>query len=108
MRPLFLIGGLCWYLFAFGFGVFVTQYIAAGAGLPFVGPMIWSGGVFIGMVHVIGLSTACLLCLAIGTGLFLHGMVPEEKVKHRTRLKSPSTNPSCIVLNPATSPYPTP
>ncbi|MDB6123404.1 MAG: hypothetical protein JWQ71_2397 [Pedosphaera sp.] len=76
-----MLGGLLWFLFAVGFGWFLLQYVHQGAGLQFAGVGISSGGILIGLVHVVGLSMAVLLCLVIGLGLCVHGLVPRSERK---------------------------
>ncbi len=78
-RALLLMGGLCWFLFALGFGFVLTQYVAQGAGLQFFGPAMSSGSVLMGLIHVIGFAMAALLCFAIGAGLFASGLHPYQK-----------------------------
>jgi len=77
-RAMFLIGGLCWFLFALGFGCFLVQYVAQGAGLQFFGLGFSSGSVLTGLVHLVGMVMASGLCFAIGVGLCAHGIVGEK------------------------------
>jgi hypothetical protein len=75
-RAMFLIGGACWFLFALGFAAFLVLYITQGAGLQYYfGPTISSGSVALGLVHVVGLVTAIVLCFSIGAGLCAYGIV---------------------------------
>src|SRR5438105_2563106 len=74
-----VLGGLCWFLFAAGFGWFLVQYVSQGAGWQFGGVGISPGGILIGLVHVVGLSMAVLLCLVVGVGLCVHGLVPHSE-----------------------------
>ncbi len=78
-RATFLIGGLCWFLFALGFGFFLVQYVCQGAGLQFFGPAVSSGTVLMGLVHVVGLVTASFLCFAIGAGLSARGILAGKE-----------------------------
>lgn len=67
-------------LFAFGFLLLLYDYLVQGAGLQFWIPEVSSGSALIGLVHFVGLSAAALLCLAIGSGLWAHGIVgPDPK-----------------------------
>jgi len=75
---MFLIGGVCWFLFALGFAVFLFLYLAQGAGLQFLGPTVSSGSVALGLIHVVGLAVAVILCFSIGAALCAHGIVREE------------------------------
>ncbi len=77
-RVLFLVFGGLWFLFSIGFLCLLVQYIAEGAGLQFWIPVVSSGSVLIGLVHVVGLCTAAVLCLAVGSGLCAHDLVPER------------------------------
>ena len=78
-RALLIIGGLCWFLFALGFGFFLVQYVGGGAGLQFFGPIFTSETVLLGLAHVIGIAMASFLCFAIGIGLCVHGIVPKKR-----------------------------
>lgn len=77
-RILCLVGGVCWFLFALGFLLFLIQYLVGGAGSQFFGPFFSSSSVVVGMVHVVGLIFAVLLCFAVGAGLCAHGLVGKE------------------------------
>jgi len=76
---MFLIGGICWLLFALGFAVLLVRYVVQGAGLQFSGWMFWSGSIVIGLVHVIALAIASSICFAVGAGLWTRGFAPSEK-----------------------------
>lgn len=80
-----LIGGACWFLFALGFAALLVEYIAGGAGLQFFGPPVSSGSILLGLVHVVGLCAAIILCFAIGAGLCARGIVrvADEKKPDR-------------------------
>jgi hypothetical protein len=78
-RLLMIFGGLCWFLFALGFGYFLAQYVGGGAGLQFFGPMFSSESVLLGLAHVMGIVMASFLCFAIGVGLCVHAIVPENE-----------------------------
>lgn len=70
--------GLIWFLFALGFGFFLYQYVAEGAGFQFFAPIAFSGSVLLGLVHFVGLCTAILICFAVGAGLYSRAMVREN------------------------------
>ncbi len=74
-RPLFLVAGVLWLLFAVGFGFFLLLYLAEGAGLQFFGWMFSSGSVLLGLVHVFGFVIAAFLCSTISASLFAHSFV---------------------------------
>jgi hypothetical protein len=74
-RAMFLLGGACWFLFTLGFAAFLILYVTEGAGLQYFGPTISSGSVALGLVHVVGLVTAIVLCFSIGAGLCAYGIV---------------------------------
>ena len=76
-RAIFLIGGILWFLFALGFAGFLFSYIVQGAGWEFFGPTISSESIGLGLVHVVGLFTAIVLCFSIGAGLCAYGIVRE-------------------------------
>lgn len=75
----------CWFLFAAGMGYLLVAYVTEGAGSQFLGPLFSSVTVFIGMVHVIGLATACLLCCGIGICLWLRGTEPDDRNRRSKR-----------------------
>ena len=79
-RVLLVFAGICWFVFALGFGALLVSYIAQGAGLQFYIPMVSSGSVLLGLVHVTGLFTASLLCFVIGCGLCAHGLAPKSRL----------------------------
>ena len=83
-RVLFLVAGVVWMLFAFGFLFLLYEYLVQGAGLQFWIPDVSSGSVLIGMVHFVGLCAASLLCFAVGAGLWVRGIIkPEPKEEER-------------------------
>ncbi|HWC58560.1 MAG TPA: hypothetical protein VHC44_02625 [Verrucomicrobiae bacterium] len=84
-RAMFLMGGVLWLCFALGFGAFLVRYISSGAGLQFFGGPPSSGSVLLGLVQVVGFSTAILICFAIGAGLCARGMVGKEADKNLRR-----------------------
>jgi hypothetical protein len=73
-----------------GFAFFLYQYVVGGAGLQAY-PLFSSGSVLVGLVHVIGLGAATLICFAIGSGLCAHGLVPKARAEEPT---SPGTTHS--------------
>jgi hypothetical protein len=86
-RAMFFICGVCWFAFGAGFGLFLLQYAANGAGLQDVGPRwlipgqaVSPGSVLVGLVHVVGLFTLSAFCFVVGIGLCLRGSVsfPEN------------------------------
>ena len=78
-RALCISGGVCWILFALGFGALLWEYLTGGAGSQFFPWGIGSGGVLIGMVHVTGLFIAAGLCFTIGACFCACGLIPFEK-----------------------------
>jgi hypothetical protein len=78
-RTLLLLGAICWFLFALGFLFLLAQYIAGGAGLQFWIPVVSSGSVLVGLVHVVGFCIASVLCFAIGSGLWARGVVMRQR-----------------------------
>jgi hypothetical protein len=78
-RVMLIFGGLCWFLFALGFGFFLVQYLNGGVGLQFFGPIFSSESVLLGLVQVIGIVMAVFLCFAIGVGLCVHAIVPRNE-----------------------------
>jgi uncharacterized membrane protein YqhA len=86
---MFIICGLCWFVFGLGFGLFLLQYMAHGAGLQDVGSVLPSfgtavspGSVLIGLVHVVGLYMISALCFVIGIGLCSHGISLRRDDNH--------------------------
>ena len=68
------MGGVLWLLFGLGFAAFLVAYISGGAGLQFFGGPVSPESVLLGLVHLVGLGTAILICFAIGVGLCARGM----------------------------------
>lgn len=96
-RVIYVVGGIFWFLFSVGFGFFLVDYIAGGAGLQllggpvFLGGPVSSGSVLLGLVHVIGFVTAIVICFAIGASMCARALVSDrehEQVKHRAQVKS--------------------
>jgi len=88
-RVLFLICGLCWFGFGLGFGLFLLQYMAHGAGLqdvgsvvPFFGAAVSPGSILIGLMHFVGLAMISALCFAVGIGLCSHGFSSRGNENH--------------------------
>ena len=81
-RVMFILAGVCWFLFAAGFGFFLIQYVRNGAGLQIAGPLFSSGSVLMGVVHVIGFSLASWVSFAIGVRLCAHGMTMNRTGKN--------------------------
>lgn len=84
-RALFLVCGLCWFMFGLGFGFFLVQYLAQGAGLQDFGPAwpvfnqaITSGSIMMGMLHGMGLFLASAFCFVVGLGLFSYGLASRR------------------------------
>lgn len=67
-------------MFAVGFLALLVRYIDEGAGLRFWVPQVSSTSILVGLVHVVGLCTASLLCFAVATGLWADGLVPKDTV----------------------------
>lgn len=80
-RAMFLAGGALWLCFALGFAVFLVMYLGGGAGLQFFGGPVSPGSVLLGLVHLVGLCTAILICFAIGVGLCMRGIAGEKAIE---------------------------
>ena len=78
-RIAFLVGGICWFLFAAAFGFFLWQYVTEGAGFHLFRLAISGWSILIGLVHVIGLLLAAALCFAIGAVLCARGLARAPK-----------------------------
>jgi hypothetical protein len=78
-RAIFLLGGICWMFFGFGFLFLLYEDLVQGAGLQFWIPIVSSGSVLVGLVHFVGLSTAAVLCFGVGSGLWAYGMVKPDR-----------------------------
>jgi hypothetical protein len=78
-RLLLVMAGMCWILFALGFALFLVRYISEGAGLQLYIPMVSSGSVLLGLVHVVGLCLASFICFAVGCGLMARGIVADSQ-----------------------------
>lgn len=68
-------------MFGLGFGFFLLQYLAGGAGLQSLGPIpivfgqpITAGSVMTGLMQGTGLFLAAAFCLFVGLGLCSHGL----------------------------------
>jgi uncharacterized membrane protein len=80
-RVLFILCGICWFMFGLGFAFFLLQYVAQGAGLQDLGPIpiifgqpITSGSVLMGLMEGTGLFLAAVFCFVVGVGLCSHGL----------------------------------
>jgi hypothetical protein len=80
-RILQLFLGLLWFAFALGFGVFLGLYLQQGAGLQFFGPAISAAGLWLGLVHVVGLGTAAFICFAVSAGFCARALAPANESK---------------------------
>lgn len=82
-RFLFLICGICWLGFGAGFGFFLLQYLANGAGSTDIGPVgftpVSPAGTLIGLVHLAGLFVLSAFCFLVGIGLFSYGLVSHRE-----------------------------
>src|ERR1017187_3665209 len=83
-RVVFIFCGLCWLGFAVAAGILSWRYLLGGAdsqdsvfALKILSP-VSSGSILVGLVHLVGFLMLTLLCLAIGAGLFLHGLVAHQ------------------------------
>jgi len=77
--------GFCWLMAAVGFGFFLFQYLAEGAGLQVFGFFgVSSLTVLVGLAHFIGFVAAAFLCFVIGVGLCAHGLVPAPRLEAKT------------------------
>jgi hypothetical protein len=74
-RPLYIVGGIVWLLFAIGFAVLPVQYVVQGSGLQFLGWVFLSTSVVIGMIQVTGIVLAVVISFAIGVALCVRGIV---------------------------------
>ena len=88
-RVMFIIYGLCWFVFGLGFGLFLLQFMVHGAGLQDVGPVVpyfgtavSPGSVLIGLAHIVGLFMISALCFVIGIGLCSHGISSRRDDNH--------------------------
>ena len=80
-KSLLLIGGICWILFSLGFAFLLMQCIGAGVGLSEFDMAVSSGSVLLGLILVVGLATAAVLCFAIGVVMCAHGLARAEECK---------------------------
>lgn len=78
-RPLLVITGSCWLLFAAGSAAVLVRYCLKGAGLQLFGGLFSTITLSLGTVHIIGFALAALLSFAIGAGLCAYGMVKGER-----------------------------
>jgi hypothetical protein len=79
----FLVSGFCWFAAALFFAVFAWGYITGGAGLQLFALSFSSSSVLLGLIHLLGLTTAAFLCFVIGVGLCAHGLVPPPQTEAR-------------------------
>jgi hypothetical protein len=82
-RILWFLAGSCWFAGSLAFLLFLAEYLAEGAGLQLFGWAIWSGGVLLGLVHVLGLLVASGLCFVIAVGLCAHAVVGKGTWHYR-------------------------
>jgi len=58
--------GVLWLLFSVGFGLALLEYLMEGAGLQLLGWNLCTGTIVVGVIHVIGLAIAAVVCLCVG------------------------------------------
>lgn len=101
-RAMFLFCGLCWLLFGVAAGMFSWRYLLDGAdsqdsvfALQTLAP-VSSGSILVGLVHVVGFFALTALCLLIGIGLFLYGLIwhPSDEQKMPPSEAPPITAPT--------------
>jgi hypothetical protein len=78
-RKLLVAMGIVWLSVAVAISLFLLQYITNGAGLQLFG-FIFTGGILLGTIHVIGLSIAALISLSIGLALCSHALDDKPAV----------------------------
>jgi len=98
-RAMFLAGGVLWLCFALGFAAFLAQYIAGGAGWQFFGGLVSSASLLMGLVHLVGLGTAMLICFAIGAGLCARGMTGENNEDDGRNANEPQQREASLPSN---------
>ncbi len=77
-RTMLLLGGICSLILALGFAFLLLCYLTEGAGLQFFPLGISSGSVLVGLIHVVGLVLATLLCFIVGVCLCASGAVSHR------------------------------
>jgi hypothetical protein len=83
MKPLksilLVAAGLCWFLFAAVIGLMLIQYFTGSVGGQGAGLLgLSSLTVAMGLGQLIGFIAAACLCVIIGVGLCVRGLVPPQ------------------------------
>jgi hypothetical protein len=78
---LFMLGGVCWFVFGLGFGLLLLACIAQAGGLQDMVPWLWyyAPGFYLGdglifITHLVGLLTLTGFCFLFGVALFSYGL----------------------------------
>lgn len=80
-----VVAGCCWFAFAAAIGLFLFQYLAAGAGLQLFGFLgLSSTTVVLGLAHFVGLTAAACVCFVVGVGFCAYGLVPATDRERQT------------------------
>ena len=82
-RLLFLLCGLCWIASGIVAGVFGCRFVFAGggsqtSGLQILAP-VSSGGILLGLVHLVGFFALSAFCLLVGMGLCSYSFEPSKR-----------------------------
>ncbi len=94
-KPLLLFCGLIWLACGLLVGLFLLDYLGAGAGFWDYGylflilaPGFYSGSVMLGFVHVIGLFMLFVVLCGVGLGLCMLAFEPPESVTAHKRAEA--------------------
>ena len=77
-RVMFLICGVCWFLFGLGLAFFALAYLAGDAGVQDIGPSLPLFGPAVGVVHLLGIFIVAIFCFIVGLIVCLLGLVPPR------------------------------
>jgi hypothetical protein len=84
-RVIFLICGVCWFMFGLGLGFIALEYLTDGAGLHDIGPSLPIFGPAVGLVHLVGIFISAMFCFIVGLVLCFCGIMTQRG--HQKRLR---------------------
>jgi len=84
-RAMFLICGLCWFMFGLGLGFFALEYLTDGAGMHDIGSSLPIFGPTVGFVHLAGIFITAGFCFIVGSVLCIFGMMSKRDHSERSR-----------------------
>src|SRR5271170_273029 len=73
-RAMLMAAGLGCFFASIAIGIFVLVYLVNGAGVQFFPFGLSLGGIFLGLIHVVGLAVVSIICFAFGAYLSAHSL----------------------------------